>query len=106
MKIALLSDIHSNLNALSSVISELGNCDTVFLLGDLIGYCAEPNQVIEAVKTLKPLMVIAGNHEYAVSTGDVSRFRTWHGIKAIEWTREQLTQENRQYVSSLPLFLS
>lgn len=101
MQFAILSDIHSNFEALSAVVREIGNCDAVFLLGDITGYGAEPNRVIETVKKLKPQMVLAGNHEYSISTGDLSRFHTPHGIKTIQWTREQLTEENLQYISRL-----
>jgi putative phosphoesterase len=101
MKIAIISDIHANLEALSAVVATLDECDSVFLLGDIIGYGAEPNSVVEKVKEMRPSQVLSGNHEYAVTTGDLSKFHSPHGIKAIEWTRDKLTKENHSYLSSL-----
>jgi putative phosphoesterase len=106
MKIILLADIHSNFDALFSIMNDFRKYDAIFCLGDLIGYGAEPNQVVETIRMLEPRVVIAGNHEYAVVTGDVSRFHTAHGIKAIEWTRKHLKKENLRFISRFPNFFS
>ncbi|MBO3755128.1 MAG: metallophosphoesterase family protein [Candidatus Brockarchaeota archaeon] len=103
MKIVIFSDIHSNFDALAAVLNDVEDYDMLICLGDLVGYGAQPNEVVETVRTLKPQMLIAGNHDYAVVTEDVSGF-VWHAVKAIKWTREVLREENLQYLSNLPHF--
>ena len=101
LRIAVLSDIHSNLEALESVITSLGTYDALFCLGDLVGYGAQPNEVIERVHRLRPQMLIAGNHDYAVANSDTSGFAP-HAAAAVEWTRNELRQENMDYLMTLP----
>jgi len=101
MRIAVISDIHSNNDALKAVLETLHDYDALICLGDLVGYGAEPNEVIEAIRMLKPQVIIAGNHDYATVTGDTSDF-VHHAVKAIEWTKKRLTKENMNYLSSLP----
>jgi len=101
MRIVVISDIHSNNDALTAVLEEVHDYDALICLGDLVGYGAEPNEVIETVRMLKPHVIIAGNHDYATVTGDTSDF-VYHAVKAIEWTRKRLTMENIKYLSNLP----
>ncbi len=101
MRIAVLSDIHSNLEALESVLSSLGDFDALFCLGDLVGYGAQPNEVIERIRGLKPQLSIAGNHDFAVATGNTSGFAV-HAALAVEWTRKELLSENLDYLARLP----
>ncbi|MEM3003680.1 MAG: YfcE family phosphodiesterase [Candidatus Bathyarchaeia archaeon] len=100
MRIAVLSDIHANLEALESVLSSLAGYDSLFLLGDLVGYGAEPNEVVERVRSLDPEVVICGNHDYAVVTGDTSDFAV-HAALAVEWTRRRLHPRNLDYLANL-----
>jgi len=101
MRIAVISDIHSNNDALTAVLEVLHDYDALICLGDLVGYGAEPNEVVETIRMLKPQVIIAGNHDYATVTGDTSDF-VQHAVKAIEWTRKRLRMENMKYLSSLP----
>ncbi len=101
MKIAVLADIHSNLEALNSVLGLVNDCDQIFILGDLVGYGPNPNEVVEVVRKLDPQLVISGNHEYGVLTEDVSIFSTEHGRKAIHWTIRELTSRNLNYLKLL-----
>ena len=100
MKCAVISDIHSNLDALEAVIDQIPKSMPVLCLGDIVGYGAQPNEVIEAVQGLKPLVVLMGNHDYAVVTGDVEGFSTY-AAKAIAWTRQHITSANMQFLSKL-----
>jgi len=100
MKIAVISDIHSNYDALQSVISAIGAYDALLCLGDLVGYGAQPNEVVSEVRSLKPNAMVMGNHDYAVSTGDTSGFVP-HAVKAVEWTRREISPENMSYIASL-----
>ena len=77
MKYAVISDIHSNLDALEAVIDQIPKTMPVLCLGDIVGYGAQPNEVIEAVQGLKPVAVLMGNHDYAVVTGNVEDFSTY-----------------------------
>jgi len=101
MRLVVISDIHSNNDALTAVLEKIHDYDALICLGDLVGYGAEPNKVVETIRMLKPQVIIAGNHDYATVTGDTSDF-VHHAVKAIEWTRKRLTMENMKYLSSLP----
>ena len=69
-------------------------------LGDLVGYGAQPNEVVSKIRSLRPDAIVMGNHDYAVSTGDTSGF-VRHAVQAIEWTRRQISPENLKYIASL-----
>ncbi len=100
MRVAVISDIHSNYDALQVVLSAIDGCDAVVCLGDLVGYGAQPNEVVSGIRSLKPEAIIMGNHDYAVSTGDTSGF-VRHAVEAVEWTRKEISSDNLQYISSL-----
>jgi len=100
VRIAVVSDIHSNYDALQVVLSSIGDYDAFFCLGDLVGYGAQPNEVVSEIRSLEPDAVVMGNHDYAVSTGDTSGF-VHHAVEAIEWTRRQISPENLHYISGL-----
>jgi diadenosine tetraphosphatase ApaH/serine/threonine PP2A family protein phosphatase len=102
MKYAILSDLHSNLPALTRVLDEcerLGLADFL-ITGDIVGYGAQPNECCERVRALKA-HVIRGNHdEVAVKPGKEEWF-TAPARACILWTREVLTEENRQFLEEL-----
>jgi len=100
LKVAVISDIHSNLDALKAVIASLPSYDSLLCLGDIVGYGPEPDAVIEELRTLQPKITLMGNHDYAVTTGDVSGF-SHHAALAVEWTRQHIRQENTQFLSLL-----
>lgn len=100
MKIVVLSDIHSNLAALEAVASKLQQYDELYCLGDVVGYGPQPNEVIERLQQLRPTVVLMGNHDYAVITGDVDGFSS-NAAKAVEWTRRKLSEAGRTYLSKL-----
>ena len=100
MRIAVISDIHSNYDALQAVLSDMGDYDALVCLGDLVGYGAQPNEVVSEIQSLRPGAIVMGNHDYAVSTGDTSGF-VQHAVQAIEWTRREISPENLHYISSL-----
>jgi len=100
MKYAVISDVHSNLDALEAVINEIPKTMPVLCLGDIVGYGPQPNEVIEAIQSLKPLATLMGNHDYAVTTGDVEGFSD-HAAAAIEWTRQHITPANLHFISTL-----
>jgi putative phosphoesterase len=97
----VISDIHSNLEAFLTVIANLPPHDHLLFLGDLVGYGPQPNEVVEQLQQLQPAIVLKGNHDYAVSTGDASGFSSYAEI-AVRWTRRQITPQNLDYLSNLP----
>ena len=103
MKIVLLSDIHANVTALQSVLSDveaIGEFDSYAILGDLVNYGPRPNEVIEVVMTLqKPLVVnLWGNHEYSIFGGSLERFATDRGRAVLKYTNGILTESSRKYL--------
>jgi diadenosine tetraphosphatase ApaH/serine/threonine PP2A family protein phosphatase len=93
MKAAIISDIHSNLEALLVVLKDIKKrrLKSIFCLGDLIGYGANPNECIElCMKESK--VVVAGNHDWAaIDKTDVSTFNPV-AAEAIKWTQEHITK--------------
>jgi diadenosine tetraphosphatase ApaH/serine/threonine PP2A family protein phosphatase len=103
MRSLVISDIHGNLEALETVLRVLdGRYDDVLVLGDLVGYGADPNGVVDRVRALDPRAVIRGNHDkVAAGLEDGESFNAV-ARSAVLWTFEALTPENREYLSSLP----
>src|ERR1043166_6020839 len=101
VRLLLLSDIHSNLEALQACLAAAPEYDLVVNLGDIVGYGASPNQVTEQSRSLGKFFV-RGNHDKAV-TGitDLNDFNPVAGVAAL-WTRDQLTQENIEWLRVLP----
>jgi len=101
VRILLLSDIHSNLEALDACLAAAPAHDLVINLGDTVGYAANPNEVIGRVRALGRIFV-RGNHDKAVSgLMDLEDFNPIAGIATL-WTRNQLTRENLAWLRSLP----
>ena len=101
MRILLLSDIHSNLEALEACLAAAPPYDIVVNLGDIVGYCASPNEVIERSRELGKIF-IRGNHDKAASgLMDLKDFNPVAALAA-EWTREHLTENNLAWLRSLP----
>jgi diadenosine tetraphosphatase ApaH/serine/threonine PP2A family protein phosphatase len=104
MRYLILSDIHANIDALESVLAAAPaeSWDRVIVLGDLVGYGAEPNAVIDRILGLDPLMVIRGNHDKAACGIDDGSSFNMVARMAAQWTMGALTTENREYLRALP----
>ncbi len=100
MRIIVLSDVHSNLDALEAVVNNLPTYDELFCLGDIVGYGPQPNEVIEALHQLRPTAVLMGNHDQAVVSGDVEGFSS-NAAKAVNWTRGVISGTNLAYLAGL-----
>jgi diadenosine tetraphosphatase ApaH/serine/threonine PP2A family protein phosphatase len=101
VRILLLSDIHSNLEALDACLAAPPAWDLAVNLGDTVGYGANPNEVIARVRSLGSVFV-RGNHDKAVSgLMDLEDFNPIAGIATV-WTRGQLTPENMAWLRELP----
>ena len=105
MQILLLSDIHANLMALESVLSNSPNFDEVWCLGDIVGYGPNPNECIELIREQKNLKIILGNHDAAAIKLIGSDNFNLNARISTEWTREELTSENLEYLQSLPEYI-
>jgi predicted phosphodiesterase len=101
MRLAVLSDIHANLAALQAVRDDLPEVDEVWVLGDIVGYGPQPNEVIAALQELGARSVM-GNHDgAAIGTVDVSWFNP-DAARAIGWTSQAIDENARAYLGSLP----
>ncbi len=104
MRCAILGDIHGNLPALEAVLDAVKGegIEAVLCVGDVVGYAADPKECIQIVRERAPF-VVAGNHDCgAVGRMDLTYFNS-DASDAIEWTREQLSEEERDYLAELPL---
>lgn len=104
MRYLLLSDIHGNLEALEATLvaaAEHGY-DAVLVLGDLVGYGADPNAVVERVLALNPAAMIRGNHDKVASGIEDPEGFNAIARSAVHWTYETLTEENRTLLAGLP----
>jgi predicted phosphodiesterase len=102
MKYAIIADIHANLEAFNTVLADIKaqNCTHVACLGDVVGYNANPKECLDMVRAMN-IPVVKGNHdEYCSIENDLEGFNP-HAAEAINWTRDQLTAEDRQWLRDL-----
>ncbi len=99
MKVAVISDVHANLEALRAVLAEI-DAEETYCLGDLVGYGAQPNEVVRAVR-LGGAKCVLGNHDWAALTGDTSMFNARAAMSSV-WTRKTLSAETVEFLRSLP----
>ncbi|MGO9862973.1 MAG: metallophosphoesterase family protein [Terriglobales bacterium] len=101
MRILLLSDIHSNLEALEACLAAAPAHDLVVNLGDTVGYGGNPNEVIARAQALGRIFV-RGNHDKAAcGLIGIQDFNPVAGFATL-WTRNQLTRENLDWLRALP----
>ncbi|RPJ67718.1 MAG: metallophosphoesterase [Acidobacteria bacterium] len=101
MRYLILSDIHSNIDALEAVLAAAPAFDRLLILGDLVGYCADPNGVIARIRELRPYAVIRGNHDKVAAGLETADGFNPTAQKSADWTRDSLTEENRAYLRGL-----
>jgi len=104
MRYLILSDIHANREALSAVLTRVRRkrWDRAVVLGDVVGYGANPNEAIEAIRGLKPLVAIRGNHDKVCSGIEDGEMFNRVALQAALWTRRRLTPGNLRWLQSLP----
>jgi predicted phosphodiesterase len=105
MRYLILSDIHANKDALTAVLSFVRRkrWDKVVCLGDLVGYCANPNQVIEMLRQNTPVVAIRGNHDKVCSGIEDGELFNRIALEAAMWTRRKLTAGNLRWLRALPI---
>ena len=102
MTYLVLSDIHANLEALEAVLAAAGDYDHALVLGDLVGYGADPNEVVARIQALPSTTIIRGNHDkVATRLASVEHFNHLARF-AIQWTAEALTPDNHHWLAALP----
>ena len=104
MRYLVLTDIHANLEALEACLAhaaERGFTRTL-VLGDLVGYGADPNAVIERVRALEPTSVIRGNHDKVACGLEQAEGFNSVARSAAHWTLDVLTPEHRAWLAALP----
>jgi len=113
MRIAIFSDIHANLHALEAAWQDLEaqKPDAIYCLGDLVGYGAFPNEVVEFVKS-RQVPTVMGNYDDGVGfelddCGCVYKDPkdVLLGQQSLLWTRERTTSDNKAYLRNLPIQL-
>lgn len=110
MRIATISDIHSNLYALNEVLADIEkrNVDMVVCTGDLVGYATRPNEVIETLRKNK-VLTIMGNYDEAIGNFKIICGCDYPDPKdaekaslSMKFTSEETTDENKAYLRNLP----
>lgn len=102
MKTLLLADIHSNLEALNAVLADAEKkFEKIVCLGDIVGYGAQPNECIEAMKKLRAECIL-GNHDAATIGALSTDWFNPHAASCIEWTKQKISEENERFLEALP----
>jgi diadenosine tetraphosphatase ApaH/serine/threonine PP2A family protein phosphatase len=108
MRYAILADIHGNLVAFTAVLQDIerrGGFDRIWCLGDIVGYGPEPHACIELLQQYDHICV-AGNHDWAaIGMIDILDFNEDAAL-ANQWTSQQLTEKDKEYLKSLPQVIS
>ena len=106
MKYVIFSDIHGNLEALNAVLNvcRANNVNAYLCLGDIVGYNANPKECLDIVRKLPGFICVKGNHDEYATNGEAgeSGFNP-HAKAAVMWTQSQLSEEEQQYLSTLPM---
>ncbi|MBP0466859.1 metallophosphoesterase [Roseomonas sp. PWR1] len=106
MRLALLADIHANLEAFRACLDHARDrgADRILLLGDLVGYGADPEAVLDLAMTLVAdgALALLGNHDEAVLAPGTAGMNDM-AAAAIAWTRTRLSEAHRAFLASLPL---
>jgi predicted phosphodiesterase len=103
MRIAVISDIHGNLEAFLEVLADIdqSGVDEIICLGDIIGYGPNPEEVVQKVRALE-IPTIMGNHELAVSNKRALKWFNPVAKVSLEKTKEFLSKASIQYIRELP----
>ena len=101
MRIAVLSDIHSNLVALDAILAHAGAVDGVWHLGDVVGYGPDPDGVVARLAEVGARGV-RGNHDAAALGGPEIEWFNPEARTAVEWTRDTIAPATRHWLSALP----
>lgn len=113
MKIGIITDIHSNIQALNAVLNEFDKIkvDKIICCGDIIGIGANPEETVQAlIKRKDILILVRGNHEKYLLDGlpkevhDNKRKMSFEEIENHNWTHSQLSQESKEFIKNISLY--
>jgi diadenosine tetraphosphatase ApaH/serine/threonine PP2A family protein phosphatase len=104
MRLAVIADIHSNSEALASVLAQLDRerIDAILNLGDLVGYNASPNECLELLQG-RQAWSLAGNHDLALLDPERAQNFNIIAYEALMWCRQQVRPEFLEFLQGLPL---
>jgi diadenosine tetraphosphatase ApaH/serine/threonine PP2A family protein phosphatase len=102
MRYLVLTDIHGNIDALEAVLEAAGPVDGHLVLGDIVGYGAGPNEVIDRIQDLAPRAIIRGNHDKVIAGLEVPEAFNPAALQSAAWTAETLTEAHRAWLGALP----
>jgi diadenosine tetraphosphatase ApaH/serine/threonine PP2A family protein phosphatase len=104
MRYLVLTDIHANLEALDACLADAAarRCEGTLILGDIVGYGPNPNDVIERVQALAPAAIVRGNHDRVACGLETPEGFNIVARHAALWTAEVLTADHRQWLAALP----
>src|SRR5437764_681886 len=104
MRFAIFSDIHANLEALEAMLADANEsrCTHFVCLGDVVGYNANPHESVERVRGMD-CPIVKGNHDEQASLNKSSRDFNELAEQAISWTRDHLTDEDKEWLRELCL---
>jgi len=107
MRLGILSDIHSNFEALDSAYKALSNagCDKIVCAGDVVGYGAKPKECIDFVRE-KGIDTVRGNHDHYVASPNAEYEVQQYAKDAIKWTQTALDQDSVAWLAALPFKLT
>jgi len=106
MRFGIFSDVHANLEALNAVLEAYQGerIDTYICAGDIIGYGANPFECIKKIIGLPEVVIIAGNHDWAVVDLVKTDYFNDYAFEAIVWTRRELSGIFDDFLKSLKLY--
>ncbi len=100
MRYAVLSDVHSNLDALEAAFALIRDDDAVLCLGDIVGYGPNPNECVERIRE-RATAVVLGNHDVAAIDDFGVAYFNPSAREAMRWTQGVLSDENRRWLDKL-----
>lgn len=105
-KLAILSDIHGNYEALKAVLEDMdtNNINSAISLGDNIGYGPDPNIVVSTLK-INNIPSVAGNHELAILNPEIKKWFNPFARESIDITETILTENARNLLKNYPDFI-
>jgi len=103
MRYLIISDIHSNIEALDAVLERVKEeqIDKYLFLGDAVGYAANPNKVIARLRSLEPLFAVRGNHDKVVAGVENGFNFRETALKSALWARKRITDKNMSFLREL-----
>jgi diadenosine tetraphosphatase ApaH/serine/threonine PP2A family protein phosphatase len=101
VRVAVLSDIHGNLAALEAVLAALRPYDTIWQLGDIVGYGPQPDEVVDLLRA-EGAGGVCGNHDQAALGRIETSWFNADARRAVEWTAERIEPRTREWLATLP----